>query len=126
MNNQNKQAYNRGIKAADMWKKLKNVLSTWDRRCVHWASNHNAPKWVGRIPLVAAILASFTGMIAGGFVIALIIGFMWAIAFILQNADFSNMQVSSSSDDELNFDDDGYRNGPDGYGYYMDGFRIDN
>lgn len=107
MSKQNKEAYNRGVKAAGIWKQLKNFLANWDQRCTMWTRNHNAPEWVGRIPSVIAILASLTGIIAGGLFIALIVLFIWAIAFILRNADFSDIQVSESSvDKKSDFYDD--------------------
>jgi hypothetical protein len=129
MNKSNEQAYVRGLRAAGIWKSLKRSLINWDQRCVAWAKKHKFPAGAGRVPLIAAILISLTGLVAGGIAVALIIAFIWAIVFIRQNADFSNMRVSSSSydtDDGSNLNDEGYRNGPEGYGYYSDGFRIDN
>lgn len=114
MNKQNKEAYNRGVKAAGIWKQLKNFLANWDQRCAMWARNHNAPKWVGRIPLVAAILVSLTGIIAGGFLIAFIVVFIWAIAFILQHTDIKQ----TIEDDDSRPNGPGYRYGQDGFGYY--------
>jgi len=114
MSKQNKEAYNRGVKAAGIWRQLKKLLANCDQRCTVWARNHNAPAWVGRIPLVTAILASLTGIIAGGLFIAFIVVFIWAIAFILQHADIKK----SVEDEDSRPHGPGYRYGQDGFGYY--------
>jgi hypothetical protein len=107
MKKHNQQAYILGNRAADMWKNLKRLLVCLERRCAAWAKKHNAPVWVSRIPLIAVILISLTGLIAGGFVVALIAVFIWAIAYILQNIEFSNMPLSESSyDTKSNTHDD--------------------
>lgn len=100
MNQHNKQAYARGYKAAGIWKQLKGSLVSWDHRCVTWARNHNAPLWVGRIPLIAAVTISLASLIAGSIAVALVIVFIWAMAFILQNIKLGNIPANESSDED--------------------------
>lgn len=102
MNKHDEEAYVRGVRAASIWKQLKRILTSWDLRCAIWAKKHNAPVWVGRIPLTLAILVSLAGLIAGGLVVTLIVAFIWSIAFILQNIEFGNMQVDEQSYDKKN------------------------
>ncbi|MEX3174051.1 DUF3742 family protein [Serratia quinivorans] len=119
------QAYERGARTAHLWKKFKDSVLHWDRRCTAWANKKSLPLWVGHVPVIVALLGSLTIILLGGAVIAGCLLFIWAIAFILQNTDFSNMQMSDSSTNE-SVDDDGYQNGAEGFGNYVGGTRIDN
>ncbi|ELQ9312239.1 DUF3742 family protein [Serratia marcescens] len=118
------QAYQRGVWAARKWSRLKNVIMRWDRLCVSKVREYRLPAWIGHVPIVIALIGSVTAMLFGGLLVAGCMFFILAIAFILQNADFSNMQLSDSTNDSV--DDDGYRAGPDGFGNYVGGTRIDN
>ncbi|HEI8955488.1 TPA: hypothetical protein SLG95_003602 [Serratia liquefaciens] len=121
---QNQQAYQRGIRIARMWKRLKGTILRWDMFCVSKARKHKLPSWIGHVPIAVAFLGSAAAALFGGIIIAGGLLFIWAIAFILQNADFSNMQVSDSTNESV--DDDGYNAGPEGFGNYVGGTRIDN
>jgi hypothetical protein len=121
MNQFNKLAYVRGLKAAEAWKHMKYMLRSWDYRCATWAKNHNAPVWVGRIPLVVVILISLAALFAGGMIVALIVIFIWAIVFILQNIG----QNDSASDSNIHAPLSEYKDGPQGYGLYCGAYRID-
>ncbi len=120
----NQQAYQRGILAARMWKRLKNTILRWDTFCVSEARKHKLPGWIGHVPIAIAFLGSAAAALFGGIIIAGSLLFIWAMAFILQNVDFSSMEISDSSSE--NVDDDGYRNGTEGFGNYVGGTRIDN
>ena len=127
MSKHDEQAYVRGVKVAGFWKQLKRPLASWEQRSATWAKNHNVPVWVGRIPLVMAILISLTGLIAGGFVVALIVSFIWALAFILQNMG------NSPNSNVYHYDNDSgpiVRSGGEGYGLYsgsdeLTSYRMD-
>ncbi|HBC5198998.1 hypothetical protein IM817_01660 [Serratia marcescens] len=108
------QAYQRGIRAARKWLRLKNVIMKWDRLCVSKVREYRLPAWIGHVPIVIALIGSVTAMLFGGLLVAGSMLFIWAIAFILQNVDPS---------DENTFDDErasgpSIRHGNDGYGYY--------
>ncbi|PNO64537.1 DUF3742 family protein [Serratia marcescens] len=119
------QAYQRGIKAARLWKRLKGAILRWDQRCVSNARKHKLPGWIGHIPLVIAFLTALAAALLGGVAIAGCLLFIWAIAVILQHIDLSNVNLNESTSEEESNTHDGYRNGPEGYGYYMGGFRDD-
>lgn len=118
-------AYQRGVRMANLWKRIKGTILQWDNVCVSKARSYKLPGWAGHIPIAIALFGSLPAALLGGLAIAGSLLFIWAIAFILQNADLSNAQLTeSTSDDESNLHD-GYRNGPEGYGHYMGGFRDD-
>ncbi|WP_434462167.1 hypothetical protein ACMV5L_01685 [Serratia plymuthica] len=118
-------AYQRGVRIANLWKRLKGTILKWDAICVAKARNHKLPGWVGYVPIAIALFGSLTAALLGGAAIAGCLLFIWAIAVIRQNADLSNVQLNESTSDEESNTHDGYRNGPEGYGYYMGGFRDD-
>ncbi|WP_431712600.1 hypothetical protein [Serratia marcescens] len=118
-------AYQRGVRIANLWKSIKGTILKWDAYCVAKASSYKLPGWIGHFPIVIALIASLTAALLGGLAIAGCLLFIWAIAFILQNADLSHAELTDSTSDEESSVHDGYRNGPEGYGYYMGGFRDD-
>ncbi|HEJ7136544.1 TPA: hypothetical protein SMF95_001865 [Serratia marcescens] len=126
MMNETKQhhAYQRGVRMASLWKRIKGTIMKWDAFCVAEAHSHKLPGWIGHAPIAIVLFGSAAAILFGGIVIAGCMLFIWAIAFILQNADFSNMQVSDSTNESV--DDDGYKTGPEGFGNYVAGTRIDN
>lgn len=117
-------AYQRGVRMASLWKRIKGTIIKWDTFFVAKTRGHKLPGWVGHAPIAIALLGSATAIVFSGIVIAGCMLFIWAIAFILQNVDFSSMKISDSSSE--NVDDDGYRNGTEGFGNYVGGTRIDN
>ncbi|MFK3764377.1 hypothetical protein [Serratia ureilytica] len=80
------QAYQRGVWAACKWSRLKNVIMRWDRLCVSKVRENRLPAWIGHVPIVIALIASVAVMLFGGLLVAGCMLFIWAIAFILQNA----------------------------------------
>lgn len=107
-------AYQRGVRMASLWKRLKVTILKWDTFFVAKARAHKLPGWIGHVPIAIAFLGSVTAALLGGLIIACCLLFIWAIAIILQNINTSNENV---------FDDDrgsgpSIRHGNDGYGYY--------
>jgi hypothetical protein len=82
---QNQQAYQRGIRIARMWKRLKCTILKWDTICVSKARKHKLPGWIGHLPITVAFLGSVTAALLGGVIIAGSLLFIWAMAFIIQN-----------------------------------------
>ncbi|MER5130472.1 hypothetical protein [Serratia marcescens] len=79
------QAYQRGVKAARLWKRLKGTVLRWDHACVSGARKHKLPGWIGHIAITLALIGSATAILFGSIVIVGAVLFIWAIAFILQN-----------------------------------------
>lgn len=81
-------AYQRGVRMASRWKRLKSTVLKWDRACVSKARSHKLPGWIGHIP---------TAFVAIGLIVFLfgysIVSFagvscmiaMWAITYIAKN-----------------------------------------
>lgn len=76
------QAYQRGLKAAGIWKGTKNRLKHWDEVCVAIAGRHNIPRWVGHTPIVAFCVLSVAAILFGGMIIGSLFLFLWAIFLI--------------------------------------------
>lgn len=93
------QAYQRGIWAARKWSSLKNVIMRWDRLCVSKVRENRLPAWIGHVPIVIVLIASVAAMLFGGLLVAGCMLFIWAIAFILQNA---GQNLSGEVTDENN------------------------
>lgn len=81
------QAYQCGVWAARKWSRLKNVIMRWDRLCVSKVRENRLPSWIGHVPIVIALIASVAAMLFGGLLVTGCMLFIWAIAFILQNAE---------------------------------------
>ncbi|HGE6737104.1 TPA: hypothetical protein ACGCBI_000531 [Serratia marcescens] len=79
------QAYQRGIKAARLWKRLKGTILRWDHACVSSARKHKLPGWIGHIAITFALVGSAIAILFGSIVIIGSVLFIWAIVFILQN-----------------------------------------
>lgn len=115
MSKHDEQAYIRGVRAAGIWKRLKHTVASWDQRGTAWAKNHNIPVWIGRVPLVAAILISLTCLIAGGFIVAFIVAFIWGMLFIAQNTGNNLLRHENTNASTTHAQ---FRNGSQGYGLY--------
>lgn len=50
------QIYQRGMKAARLWKRMKETILRWDQRCVSNARQHKLPGWIGHIPTVLVVI----------------------------------------------------------------------
>lgn len=81
-------AYQRGVRMANLWKRLKGRILRWDQICVSKARAHKLPGWVGHIPttfvtigviffLIAYVLVSLASVSC--------VFAMWAITYIVKN-----------------------------------------
>ena len=64
------QAYQRGMKAACLCKRIKGTILRWDQRCVTNACKHKLPGWSGHIPMGMFAVIMLTALVFGGMVIA--------------------------------------------------------
>ncbi|CAI2026097.1 Uncharacterised protein [Serratia quinivorans] len=108
------QAYERGARTAHLWKKFKDSVLHWDRRCTAWANKKSLPLWVGHVPVIVALLGSLTIILLGGAAITGALLFVWAIAFILQSIASQSFDDSDSNSQATSE----YRNGDQGFGLY--------
>ena len=110
-------AYNHGIKAASVWKRLTNVYSDADSRFTAWAESKGIPVAIGKtlVPFSALLLmalALIAGFAAGAVIIAAA-AFVYMVRYIqINQATSVDPNVSPSAHGPE------FRNGRDGYGYY--------
>jgi hypothetical protein len=112
------QAYQRGIKAARLWKRLKGTILRWDQACVSSARKHKLPGWIGHIPMGMLAVIMLTAFVFGGMIIASSAVFVGALVLLASGAYSSEEKVSSEDDSEPCGD---FMQEQSGYGKYRDG-----
>ncbi|WP_262121624.1 hypothetical protein [Serratia ficaria] len=120
-------AYQRGVRMASLWKRLKGTILKWDTFFVAKARAHQLPSWIGHIPITIALFGSLTAALLGGAAIAGCLLFIWAIAFILQQISPTSPKTTDSEyfDSDTNESLTEYRDGNQGFGLYCGEYRID-
>ncbi|AEF43466.1 MULTISPECIES: hypothetical protein [Serratia] len=78
----NQQAYQRGVRIARMWKRLKSTILRWDSFCVSKASKHKLPTWLGHVPITCLVAVSAISGLTGGLLVAIVILFGWALLLL--------------------------------------------
>ncbi|MBO1811323.1 hypothetical protein J4G53_24100 [Serratia ureilytica] len=77
------QAYQRGIRAARLWKRLKGTILRWDHACVSSARKHKLPGWIGHIPMGMLAVIMLAALVFGGMVIASVTIIIMALLLII-------------------------------------------
>lgn len=75
-------AYQRGIRLARLWNKVKGNVLYWDRRCVALVNKKHIPSWVGHIPVVFLLAISIVTCLAGGLLFVGIAILIWAFLLL--------------------------------------------
>lgn len=76
-------AYQRGLKAAGIWKGIRNRLKQLDMACVRWAARNHLPKLIGHIPVVAGLVLFVSGILLGSAILSVVLLFAAGLASIL-------------------------------------------
>ncbi|MGK0666321.1 MULTISPECIES: DUF3742 family protein [unclassified Serratia (in: enterobacteria)] len=121
-------AYQRGVRMASLWKRLKGTILKWDSFWLTKARKYKLPAWLGHMPVAVALLVSLIIMLVGGAIITGALLFIWAIAFILQQVDQTDSHENDANYFDSRTDNDAlaeYRDGDQGYGLYCGSYRID-
>ncbi len=120
-------AYQRGVRMANLWMRVKSTILRWDAFCVAKAHSYKLPGWIRHFPIVIAFLASLTAALLGGVAIAGCLLFIWAIAFILRQVNQTSPQATDSEyfDSANNESFTEYRDGNQGFGLYCREYRMD-
>ncbi len=120
----NQQAWQRGVRMANLWKKFKASALNFDNRCVTWARLKKLPTWVGHLPTILACMLLFTSIVMGSALIAFSLAFVFGLAFIIEqvrhNACIENEGYEGSGSPLSE-----YRDGDQGFGLYCGSYRID-
>ncbi|ECW0371947.1 DUF3742 family protein [Salmonella enterica subsp. enterica] len=115
----------RGARAARLFKRAKSKLISLDQFCVQKTRENKLPAWTGHIPVTT---------LAGTLIVALIFGTLLFVglsllifALFLLSSAYSKQQSSPVmfTEEENDDEEDGIRNGYQGTGYYMGGYRVD-
>lgn len=115
----------RGARAARLYKRAKSKLISLDQFCVQKAREHKLPAWTGHLPVTVLTGILIAAVIFGSL---LFVGLSLLIfALVLLSSAYSKQQSSPVMFAEVENDDeeDGIRNGYQGTGYYMGGYRVD-
>lgn len=96
-------AVQRGVKAAGIWKKFRNLLRKWDNQCASKAKRFHLPVWMGHTPVVLFIVGSVTTLLLGGLVFAAIAIFVWmAIVGISSIGESTKVHATNHNDFDFN------------------------
>ncbi|EFO8729783.1 DUF3742 family protein [Salmonella enterica] len=115
----------RGARAAKLYKKTKSKLIALDQFCVQKAKKHKLPAWAGHLPVITLTGVLVAAMVFGSL---FFVGLSLLIfALVLLSSACSNQQGSPAifAEEENDEEEDGIRNGYQGTGYYMGGYRVD-
>jgi len=63
-------AYQRGVRMANLWKRLKGTILKWDNICVSKARSLKLPGWTGHIPIIMLVVVIMFAVVFGGMLIA--------------------------------------------------------
>ncbi|ELQ9312235.1 hypothetical protein R3D73_005287 [Serratia marcescens] len=118
-------AYQRGVRMASLWKRLKGTILRWDSFWVSKARKHNLPAWIGHIPMSMLAVIMLAALVFGGMVIASSAVLVGALVLLVSRACFSEEKTPPEDDSEPcgNFmqEQSGYgkyRDGQHGWGWY--------
>ncbi|EMX8467010.1 hypothetical protein AAH178_002902 [Serratia marcescens] len=126
------QAYQRGIKAARLWKRLKGTILRWDHACVSSARKHKLPGWIGHIPMGMLAVIMLTALVFGGMVIASSAVLVSALVLLVSGANTIEERTSSDDCNSSDLPQKTYESpieynahGDAGPGWYASGFKLE-
>lgn len=108
-------AYQRGVRMASLWKRLKGTILRWDSFWVSKVRKFNLPAWIGHIPMSVLAAIMLTALVFGGMVIASSAVLVGALVLLVSGAlspeskEVDNLEYSdASSEPSYCFDEDEY------------------
>lgn len=127
-NMRNTKTYRRGVRLDIYYKRIRDLLTKWDRCCVTAAKARQIPSWLGHIPIFAAAI-----IVTGVFVVtlfSLVSSFLLLIGGGIWWILSTQKDCYRISENEDNKYGPQYRDGPDGVGWYdsndyLTGVRMD-
>lgn len=111
-------AYERGIKAASVWKHLTGVYFDADSRFTGWSESKGIPCAVGKSLVPFSVLILLTLSLAAGVVLGTIIILVAMFTYMLRYIQMNHALSSSVPDESTSSHGPEFRNGRDGFGYY--------
>lgn len=126
-------AYQRGVRMANRWKRVKSTILRWDAFCVAKAQSGKFPRWVGHIPMVFFAVIMLSALVFGGMIIASSAVLIGALVFLAAGILSSEGKNVSENDEkpcgdfmQQNSGYGQYRDGQHGWGWYDAAGRIVN
>lgn len=108
-------AYQRGVRMASLWKRLKGTILRWDSFCVSKARKYNLPAWIGHIPMSVFAAIMLSALVFGGVVIAISAVFVSALVILIsgtlssEGKEVNTFEYSDASSEPSHcFDEDEY------------------
>lgn len=96
-------AYQRGVRMASRWKRLKSTVLKWDRACVSKAQTVNLPKWVGHIPIIVFTGIILAALVFGGLIIASSAVLLGALILLVTGTVSSERGTITSNNEEKTY-----------------------
>lgn len=87
-------AYQRGVRMANLWKRLKGTILKWDSFWVSKARKYNLPTWLGHVPITCLVAVSAISGLTSGLLVAIIILFIWALLLLPSMMEFLRPTVN--------------------------------
>lgn len=124
-------AHERGVQAADLYKKLTKTMRLSNDACISWAQKNGLPNILGRLPVPIAIFCLLITALLCGIVIGSIIVVAAMFIYMLCNITISN-EDGYNSEHNPSYGTE-WRNGSEGTGIYTGpehgpgpSYRVDN
>lgn len=114
-------AFNRGIKAAEVYQKLSKTARLMNTACLNWAYRRGLPPFVGLLPVPIACLSLLTAAIVSGLIIGCIFLLVAAFIYMLCNISLKDSNGTSQSRSTTGTE---WRDGYEGSGIYTGSARA--
>ena len=88
-------AYQRGVRMANLWKRLKGAILRWDAFCVSKARKYKLPGWIGHIPM-SMLAASILAAVAFGGLFIASIGIITSAIILIASLAFEPLDEQNS------------------------------
>lgn len=75
-------AYQRGVRLASLWMRLKGIILRWDSFWVLKARKYSLPVWLGHVPITCLVAISAFSCLTGGLLVGAIILFGWSLLLL--------------------------------------------
>ncbi|WP_255326669.1 MULTISPECIES: hypothetical protein [Serratia] len=91
-------AYQRGVRMASLWKRLKGTILRWDAFFVSKARKYSLPAWIAHIPMIILAISILATLVFGGMIIASSVVLIGALLLLVSEA-FSPKEEANLAED---------------------------
>lgn len=108
-------AFNRGIRAANLWQSISKLGRSAHSGCIRWAVSRGLPRFAGQLPVPLTCIVIVSAAIACGIIFGTIVLLFTAFVYMLSN-------IALNGDEDDHHEDAAYgtewRSGNEGTGIY--------